>query len=519
MWTFSAIAKIKTNGIAWFHENRPAARGLLNFGLWTLYIAAAALLLRPVLLTNISADDLINPFSQIYHAGTSIDSVLRRTWDVVPRTGHFNYVGQTFGSIVVMIWTYLIGNFGIRYSLVYATTKFIVFLLCLAIGTTAIKQLLDSLNQVRNIWLIRVTVLVVVTTTLQIHVPWSNDPVASYPLSGFLTAVIGVSYIVLVTKFFNTKRWYVALGVGLFGATTVLYYEFNAFAILAVAPVLVVAILKKLRLGQSVLHQMFISLLFILPAALTTIYFYLTSKASAVNYSGTSLSLSDPFISTFSKGIASALPATSWSIASEWLTGPLGEYRFSLSQYVLGLVLAGVIVLISLFGSKLQNVSRVSVSSSLLGFIPFVIYWFGATFIQTATEKVQLESVRLGHVYNYYAVAALCSAIIFVTLLFLVPWTKANKLLRYGLMSIALTVGGFQYLLNWNVMRQFNGVTSGSSQLLAVYSDKPPMLERCEALDKWKSMGWPEYYWLDMELGLNESYKIFHGEAFCDRTE
>jgi hypothetical protein len=42
------------------------------------------------------------------------------------------------------------------------------------------------------------------------------------------------------------------------------------------------------------------------------------------------------------------------------------------------------------------------------------------------------------------------------------------------------------------------------------------MEERCAALNSWKTMGWPEYYWLDMELGLNESYKIFHGEAFCE---
>jgi hypothetical protein len=148
---------------------------------------------------------------------------------------------------------------------------------------------------------------------------------------------------------------------------------------------------------------------------------------------------------------------------------------------------------------------------------PFVLYWAGATFTQASTLKVQMEAVRLGQVYNYYAVGATCFALLLVIGLFLINWSRVHAVLQLGLFAFALLFGAYQYIVNWNVMVQFNGATSGGSQLLVAFAERPPMPERCNALNVWKSVGWPEYYWLDMELGLNQSYKIYHGEPFCEQ--
>ena len=514
-----SVSRTRVAVTQWFHNDSPASQNIYKLLQWCLFLAGAALFLRPILLTNISADDLINPFSQIYHAGTSIDSVLQRTWDVVPRTGHFNYIGQTIGSIVVMVWTYLIGNFGIRYSFVYAATKFIVYLICLFAGASVVQHLLELFSKSIGIWKIRVVLLLVLGTTIQIHVPWSNDPVASYPLSGFLTAAIGVSFILFVMKALNKNSLLLAIAVGLYGAGTVLYYEYNAFAVFAVAPLLFASLISVIRTGTQIMRHMVFLSFFVLPAAVVTVYFYLISNSSSVNYSGTSLSLSDPFLKTFIYGLASALPGTSWNIANDWLT----EFSFGGVQtffpYLISLVFAGVLLILSKNGTSEAKISDKILLTPALSLTPFVIYWVGATFTQTATVKVQVESMRLGQVYNYYAVGLLCLVIIITTVLFLINWARIGMMMRLSILTIALGLGGYQYLLNWNVMNQFNGVTSGSSQLLAVYADKPSMDVRCNALVVWKSMGWPEYYWLDMELGLNESYKIFHGEAFCEQKE
>jgi uncharacterized membrane protein YvlD (DUF360 family) len=169
----------------------------------------------------------------------------------------------------------------------------------------------------------------------------------------------------------------------------------------------------------------------------------------------------------------------------------------------------------SRWGSR-QLTREVKWQGVFIGCSPFVIYWLGATFTQTSTEKVQLEAVRIGQVYNFYAVGVVCLAIVSIILLSLVNWRGVPVLVRTGLFTVVLLFGAYQYVVNWNVMIQFNGVTSGSQNLLVAYAEMPPMEERCAALNSWKTMGWPEYYWLDMELGLNESYKIFHGEAFCE---
>lgn len=482
---------------------------------WICYVLATGLLLRPILITTVSADDLINPFTQIYHAGTSIDSVMRRTWNSTSATGHFNYVGQSIGSVVVMIWTYLIGNFGIRFSAVYAATKFLVYLFCLVVGAAAIRSALSFMGINMSAWPARIWILIVTATFLQIHVPWSNDPVASYPLAGFLTAAIGVMFIVFVIALSNSESLVKAFVVGIFGVFAVLYYEYNSFAILSVAPILLYGFWQDRKSKTDLIKRVKLSLLFVGPAAITTAYFYLSHKAASANYNGTALSFQAPFAKTFVNGVASTFPASSWKIAHEWLTGPLSRPTQSWLPYVFGLVVLGSMYpLRSRWGSR-QFIREVKWQGVFIGCSPFIIYWLGATLTQTATEKVQLEAVRIGQVYNFYAVGVTCLAIISIVLLSLVNWRNVPTLLRSVLLTMVLFFGAYQYIVNWNVMIQFNGATSGSRNLLVAYAEKPPMEQRCAALNTWKTMGWPEYYWLDMELGLNASYEIFHGELFC----
>lgn len=497
-------------------SDNEAAESFARLWPWICYVLAAGLLLRPVLITTVSADDLINPFTQIYHAGTSIDAVMRRTWSATSATGHFNYVGQGIGSVVVMIWTYLIGNFGIRFSAVYAATKFLVYLFCLVVSAAAIRSALSFIGINISTWPTRIWILVVTSIFLQIHVPWSNDPVASYPLAGFLTVAIGVLYIVFVIALSNSNSLVRAFFIGIFGVFAVLYYEYNSFAIFSVAPILLYWLWQDRKSKTIFINRINMSLLCVGPAAMVTVYFYLSHKAASANYSGTALSFEAPFAKTFLNGVASTFPASSWKIAHEWLTGPLLRPTQSWFPYLLGLVVLGSMYsLRSRWGSR-QLTREVKWQGVFIGCSPFVIYWLGATFTQTSTEKVQLEAVRIGQVYNFYAVGVVCLAIVSIILLSLVNWRGVPVLVRTGLFTVVLLFGAYQYVVNWNVMIQFNGVTSGSQNLLVAYAEMPPMEERCAALNSWKTMGWPEYYWLDMELGLNESYKIFHGEAFCE---
>ena len=498
-------------------SGNPFREGLLRCAPWVLFVASASLLLRPVLLTAIAADDLINPFSQIYHAGNDFGSILDRTWKSVSSTGHFNYLGQSFGSLVVAIWNYLIGDLGLRYSLVYAMTKFLVFLLCIEVTSRTIRQTLYFCGNTKSLWPIRLVTLLAIALPIQIHIPWSNDPVASYPLSGYLTVTIGLAFILQVFRLMNDNRYGSAVIAGLLGAAAVLYYEFNAFAVLSVAPLLGFSTLKALKNPVLRARVFVTSLLTVVPAAATTVFFYLKNHAASVDYSGTAVSFEPPFAKTFYQGLVGVFPGSSWDIAFDWLPNDLSFSFNYWRQYLLGLFLFALLILSRHRSTSVDVTNRVPLHQVSIAISPFIIYWLGATFTQTSTVKVQQEAVRIGQVYNYYAVGAVCSAAIAIVLLMRVDWSKFNRYIKGSLCGLVLVFGLFQFVVNWNVTTQFNGALSGNRNLLVAFAERPPMTERCLALDAWKSMGWPEYYWLDMELGMNESYKIYHGEEFCKR--
>ncbi len=494
-----------------------AKEGSLRFATWAVFLSAAAFLLRPVLLTAIAADDLINPFAQIYHAGTGMSPILRRTWDSVSATGHFNYVGQTFGSFVVAIWNYLIGNFGIRYSFVYASTKYLVYILCIEISARTLRQTLNFVGTVTDIWPMRISILLAIALPIQIHIPWSNDPVASYPLSGYLTATVGIAFVLLIFKLIKDGGLWFSTMTGIYGACAVLYYEFNSFAVLSVAPILGYFIWRSKDEKKALRSSVAKSFIAILPAATTTIFFYFKNRAASADYSGTAISLADPFVKTFTQGFVSVFPGSSWKLAFDWLPNSLVYPTTYWKQLFIGFLSVALILLFRRRWTPVVKNRERSLFQLLIATSPFFIYWIGATFTQTSTVKVQQEAVRIGQVYNYYAVGAVCLAIVLVFVLTLVNWSRVLPAIKILLLTGFLSLGAFQYFINWNVTTQFNGALSGNRNLLVAFAERPPMPERCAALDAWKSMGWPEYYWLDMELGMNASYEIYHGEQFCKR--
>jgi hypothetical protein len=162
--------------------------------------------------------------------------------------------------------------------------------------------------------------------------------------------------------------------------------------------------------------------------------------------------------------------------------------------------------------SSSRSITRLLIASSAL-----FIYWAGATLTQTATVKIQKEASGIGQVYNYYAIGASAFGALFVVAAFAVDRRKIPLAVRGLVLGAVILVCANQYRTNTNVTIQFNGVVVPTGNLLNVYSEGRDMTQRCQALDWWKTMGWPEYYWLDMEIGMNLSYELYRGEPFCRR--
>lgn len=486
---------------------------------WAVFLTATALLLRPILITSIAADDLLNPFSQIYHAGTGIDPILRHTIHDVSATGHFNYIGQAIGNLVVLVYTYLIGNFSIRYSLVYGLSRYLSYVITFLVAARALRDLGGLIGLRIGVWRSRFVVLLLFAAILQIHVPWSNDPVASYPLAGYVTAAIGIGFISLYMRVHETQKIAHAVWAGAVGVVAVLYYEFNTFAVLAVAPLIAVSLWQARSSRPLLVRRLAVSAICVVPAAITTLYFYFRNKAASADYTGTAMSLADPFFRTFRNGIFGAFPAASWGVANDWLPNPIRPTTQSVMVPLVGIAI--ILVAINRSERSSGEPARVPAGKLLLASSPFLVYWAGATFTQAATLKVQQEAVRLGQVYNYYAVGSTCFVVVsLLVFLWFRPRLSGWRFRAVGsrlLVAVVALLTVAQFVVNWNVMVQFNGATSGSSRLMIAFADAPPMDQRCAALDTWKTMGWPEYYWLDMELGLNAAYRIYKNEEFCKR--
>lgn len=485
---------------------------------WLLFFAASAALLRPVLLTAVAADDLINPFSQIFHAGTSPGPIWRRVVDSVSITGHFNYIGQFLGSMVVLVWGYLISNFSIRFSFVYSATKYVVYVGVIVLTARYVRLILQSIGILINAWSARVACLLFLALTIQIHIPWSNDPVASYPLAGFGTAFVGLLFLMLAFEASRRPISGMTFLTGAAGAFAVLYYEFNSFAILGSAVYFVVAYFGTPREARRFKYEVLRLSIVAGPAALTTLYFYFNNRAASANYSGTAVALDGRFATTFRNGLIGSFPGSAWDISNEWL-GVDGRWHGRALQYLmLGVILcAGILWVGRRKAASHDEDRRVNICTAPLLTLPVIVYWLGATFTQTATRKVQDEAARIGQVYNFYAIGAVALSLVAVVVFFMINWKQVARWIPALACVLGLAFGAYQYNVNWNVTVKFNHVMSPTRELLVAFAERPEMVERCAKLDQWKAMGWPEYYWLDLELGMNMMYQLNHQDDFCRR--
>lgn len=479
-----------------------------------MFVVGLVLVLWPILFTNVAADDLLNPFSQLYHTGTNPFDVIEARIKPVAATGHFNYIGQPIGGLVLTIWIFFIGQMGVHFILVYATTKLIAYILIISVSA----WLLQLFSQSSGITLpkLRANIMaaLALSLTLQIHIPWSNDPVSSYPLAGFVAASLGLVFVGLAHLHLGSANMKTLAKVGAFGLTIILYYELNLFAVMACAPLLLRFLWESRFTKASFLSGLGRGALVFGPSFAGACLFFGLNKGGSSNYTGTQISLTHPFASTFQNSIVSSLPGSSWGIATEWL----GQW-----PNLFGLHLLPFFGALALFAGSWwscpasvqpgsDRVPRLRKAEGNFCLLALLIFWVGATLSQSVTVKVQQEVLRVGQVYTFYAVGSSCVSLFFLAYL---SRFRLRRAVVQLLFLAALVLGATTYAVNSAVMIQFNKVTASTRELLD--SIDPALSDeiRCGALAEWKSAGWPEYYWLDMELGLQRLGEKFWGKRFC----
>ncbi len=492
---------------------------------WVAFVALSALFLRPILIAPIIGDDFLNPWQQFASAGTSLNGIWRYAIDGTTNAGHFNYLGQVIGSYISAFWMWMMSDLGIRYTTIYAVTKLIVYTLTVAAVGSFVRTAAALGGRRISPWRSRIYVAIPLFGILQIHLPWSHDPVAAYPLSGFASAAIGFMVMKLAIDAYRSAAVRASVIAGVAGVASILYYEIEIASIAALVPLALWG-WHAHGGGRIGARKVTIPVAFTLALpTLATAVFYLFSHAKSVSYGGTEIAIGSGMAGTFRIAFLGTLPGSAWNLSREFLAGPI-----AVRGYATAILILMATVLFSL-ASRFRPQPDPTPDSAALMTAPAdrrvtvlamaavctspVIYWVGATIIQSSTPKVQNEITRIGAVYNYYAVAtaAIAALVVLVVLFWPARWNV--DVLRCGALAVAIGFICIQYMINWNINDRYQGYASFNRQLQAAFSDHVPMEQRCAVLVQWEAVEWPEYLEVAIIDGYQISYEHYHGEPFC----
>lgn len=481
---------------------------------WFAFGLLSAVFLRPILTAPIIGDDFLNPWAQFPTAGMSPGGLWRFAINRSQLAGHFNFLGQIIGTYLTALWTWMMAVLGIRYTAIYATTKLMVYLLSVVAIASFVRIAAEIAGRRISPWRSRIYVAIPLFGVLQIHSPWSHDPVSNYPLSGFATAAIGFAVFRLSIEAIRglETRWSVAAGIA--GLASILYYEINIACVVAVVPLVIWGWQYHGGGTRGIRKMAMPTVLTLFVPTIISGLLYLRAKPQTVNYGGTTFAAGSSALTTFRIAFLGTLPGAGWRQSREFLAEPI-----ALRSAALAVLIIVATVLFSLASRRPYRGSIDDTSTSRLALISVCsaagIYWVGAVLMQASTAKVQAENTRIGAVYNYYSVgtASIAALAAFVVLFW--PRRLSIDVMRIGALTCVIVFIAVQYMVNWNISARFQGYALYNRDLNAAFSDKPRMEERCRVLTTWASVDWPEYLEVGMIDGLQSSYEYFHGEPFC----
>jgi hypothetical protein len=465
----------------------------------------------PALKTPLVADDYISPFTQIRVSGTGLFGSLTDAWGMVFDGISFRLSGVPVGALFNWIWLQLAGQWGVELLITYALTKWLVFTLtCIAAAFLA-QQTLFSDQPDFSFGMIFMPVAVALGATAQIHGIWSNDPVASYPLSGYGSVAISLFFMGWTARFLHDEKPKSLLIATALGVLAVSYYEMSIGAVMGAAVMILFRFWPFGTRPQNTRRQFLVSTTtLVLIPAIYVLWGRSVTGSRSHHYGGTTVRMGRQAVDTFVAGGVSNLPASAWWLSRRHLGGVI-PVSFS------GAAVAAVVTLLtlSLLSLSLRNLTRPTLDKYLLLVVPMTVYALFALAIQSITEKVQNETLGIGYVYTQYAVGSSVVAV----LLAICVMTALKSRYASGIRS-CLLVGcslfiAIQFTTNWSLSNQMTRMVQPNSELTRAFSETKTEAERCAALINWTNGNWPEYYERDMVEGLEIAYRHFHSTSFC----
>ena len=514
-------------------EPRARGRGRLQKAGWALSgLAVLGVGYIPAARVPIIADDFQALQETFAITDGSLWEALTFGFSAGQQAGHSNPVGQTLGALYHYLAYWLSATLGVspNYYDVLATLAMIALGVAGAASTVVWGlRRLPALGV--TFWPTFALLAAITAATLQLHVPWSDDPVVSYGPAGWGSTAIGfwtiASALRAVAPGNRDKRSVVVCS--LLAAAGVWYYEMLVASVAAVAVALVLVALTAVDREQVRRRCL---LLLGTAVAVPAVMFVagrvlLAVPADEAAYGGTALALGRAGVSAWGNGMLGALPGGGWGYLTETAGPPVLEWD-SLHLGAALVLLVGGIGYAWVRSTGAGSVDPDVVPPASAGRLPawrspwlvpvaaLLTFWAGATATHAMTVKYSEKMARPGLVYLSYAVGMVCVAALIVLALVALRRHRAARLLALGLPLVGAFVLG-QATLNMTLADITQTHYPINARLVAQSADGDvPEVVRCGTLFDWMTkQGWPEYYLVAVRDGVQENYERMYGEPFC----
>jgi hypothetical protein len=500
-------------------ERGPAPRRPGRLGWATAGAAVLALGYLPAARVPIIADDL-QALQEIYAISDG------NLWRAVAHglsegqeAGHFNPIGQALGAAYHFTMYAVSAAAGI--SPQYADVLAYLAMIWLTV-TGATSLLVWGLRRSGtggpDFWPLSALVATITAVTLQLHTPWSNDPVVSYGPAGWGSAALGFWTIALALRATSpgaTDRRSL-IGCSLLAVTCVWYYEMLVAAVAATAVGLA---LTAVRTADPTLRRRCALLLGTavgLPAVLFLVGRHLAASSER-SYGGTTMELGAAAARTWATGMSSAVPGGGWKYLIDMAGAPVVRGTGLLLGIVL-CALAGAVGAAWFRSTARSAGGRPGAADrgTVLGVGAVVVtYWALATATHSVTDKYAAEIRYPGQVYLFYAVGVVAVALL-LALGLMTLLRRAPRALLAALLPLAGLFVLVQVTVNMQVADVARAVVPHNGPLVALSTDGDAVpATRCAVLRAWLAQGWPEYYGTAVTEHVQENYEREFGEPFC----
>jgi hypothetical protein len=492
---------------------------------WVFVLATAAWGLSPLMHVPIMQDDfpdLVYGMSVFETKGPLI------LWsEMIQNSIGTSYVTPVAGTIGFLqfstIWA-LASWLNLSFAESWSTLRIVWILVALLASSWALSTWLPSTRirmpsmQTRLLALFSIQAGIAVAT-LQVHAPWSNDPVVSYPVAGWASTALGFCYLASLGKALIAVRrqrlWIMVTGV--LGMALALSYTMMVSAIIAG---LVLATLCTAKTSPMSRHKTAILTATSLPL-LTYVIIQFVRLLGPMTYDGTEPGSIGRALQSLPPFIGGSIPLTSLSLASQhqdavapvsWIAAPV------ISSLVL--ICIGMILVRRSPQSSLATTRSPGQLPLWIFVAGLSTFWFSSSALTALSSRYQVElNAALGRVHMFYAAGALCVTAILTILILAIP--RGDFKMTLGILLVVITsLSVMQGAANAHVISALKASFAVNNTVLDTLDSTDAAIEdRCHVLWRFANSGLPDYYWQQVLMGSRKYFLHRFGEPICSEPE